>query len=87
MTRLTAALQLLAAAFLPATSSAPLAINSTSAGGVGAPAAGLGLGPRGQSGCDSSSNAFDYLLLVEQWPKSFGEPGPNDNQFTLHGMW
>jgi hypothetical protein len=28
--------------------------------------------------------SFDYLLLVEQWPKAFGE---SEDFFTLHGLW
>lgn len=37
----------------------------------------------GQGGCDSSP-AFDYLLLVQQWPRDFGQ---NDDYMTLHGLW
>ena len=36
-------------------------------------------------GCDSSDNAFDYMLLVEQWPGAWEKTNPT--HFTLHGLW
>lgn len=36
------------------------------------------------TGCDSSDSSFDYMLLVEQLPAAFHQPG---SSFTLHGMW
>jgi len=36
------------------------------------------------SGCDATSHAYDFLLLVQQWPRDFGQ---NDDYTTLHGLW
>lgn len=35
-------------------------------------------------GCDATSHAYDFLLLVQQWPRDFGQ---NDDYTTLHGLW
>ena len=37
----------------------------------------------GGGGCDSTSSAFDYMLLVQQWPEYAGK---DIDFFTLHGM-
>ena len=36
-------------------------------------------------GCDDTSDSFSYLLLVAQWPGSWGVK--DARSFTLHGLW
>ena len=46
-------------------------------------AAGAVVARHGGGGCDSTSSAFDYMLLVQQWPEYAGK---DIDFFTLHGM-
>lgn len=50
-----------------------------------------GFGAQGKSGCDTSDESFDYLLLVQQWPAAQGAAswpsGAVIDDFTLHGLW
>jgi ribonuclease T2 len=38
------------------------------------------------AGCTPGDNAFDNLLLVEQWPGTVGVSAPSGG-FTMHGLW